>query len=80
MWLQIRTFVGFRHLRFEVLLLVLNRDQYFHLLWRQFGMSNPAKRDQLPSGNPAKKTATAHQARSRENLVPVRNKATSGHL
>ena len=44
MWLQIRMFVCFRHLRFQVLLLILNRDRYFYLLWRQFGMSNPAKR------------------------------------
>ena len=37
MCLQIRTFVCFRDLRFQVLLLVLNRDRYFHLLWRQIG-------------------------------------------
>ena len=48
MWLQIRTFVCFRDLRFEVLLLVLNRDRYFHLPWRRFGMSNPAKRGHAP--------------------------------
>ena len=63
MWLQIRTFVCFRDLRFDVLLLVLNRDRYFHLLWRRFGMSNPAKRGHAPpSGetpgyNPAIKTS-----------------------
>ena len=48
MWLQIRTFVCFRHLRFQVLLLVLNRDRYFHLFWRQFGMSNSPKRGHSP--------------------------------
>ena len=36
MWLLIRTFVGFRDFGFQVLLLVLNRDRYFHLVWRQF--------------------------------------------
>ena len=66
----------FQTLAFRLLLLVLNRDRYFHLLWRQFGMSNPAKRGRghaPPSGDtPVKNTtATALQARSRGiNLVP----------
>ena len=75
-WLQIRTFVCFRHLLFQGLLLFLNRERYFHLLWSQLsGMNNPAKRGHAPpSGdtpgkNPAKKkAASAHQARSRKSL------------
>ena len=74
-WLQIRTFASFRHLRIQELLLVFNRDRYFHLHRSPFGMSNPAKRGHAPpSGdtpgkNPAKKkTTTAHQARSRKTL------------
>ena len=82
--LQIRTLVCFRNSRFQGLLLVLSPDRYFHLLWLQFDMRNPAiKRGHAsPSGdtpgkNPAK-TATA--GKIEENLVPVRIKATSGHL
>ena len=48
-WPQIRTLVCFRHLQFEVLLLVLNRDRYFHFFWLQFGISNPAKRRHVPT-------------------------------
>ena len=47
-WLQIRKFACFRHLRIQVFLLVFNRDRFFHLLWRPFGMSNPAKRGHAP--------------------------------
>ena len=61
-------------LAFSRLVARFKSNRYFHLIWRQFGMSNPAKRGHAPpSGdtpgkNPAKKTANAHHPRSRKTL------------
>ena len=80
MWPQMRKLVCFRHLRFELLLLVLNRDRYFYLVWLQFGISNPAKRGHVPTypvvilpGKPSQKPSYCKSGKNKEKPCSSQN-------